>query len=230
MAKLIVGDLEFEWLVSDKRKHPAVVVDRDGSLQVRSSPQETQDDLIRLIESKRLSIYMKLAQKGKLLKPKSEKEYVEGEGFSYLGRSYRLSLVDAGDAPLVFDRGRFFLDKNCISSAKELFIQWYTQQGKKHIPALIRRYSSRLGEKPAGYKIQELGYRWASCGKDRYLYFHWKTLMLPLSIVEYLVAHETSHLREMNHSPEFWRILSSLLPDYQERKRWLAENGAGIGL
>jgi len=84
-----------------------------------------------------------------------------------------------------------------------------------------------LGKQPIGLEIRDLGFRWGSCGKSGSLNFHWATILLPPSIVEYVVVHELVHLIEPNHTPEFWTRLERVMPDYESRKKWLAENGAG---
>ena len=76
--------------------------------------------------------------------------------------------------------------------------------------------------------MQDLGYRWGSCGKGEMLYFHWKTILLPARIAEYVVVHELVHLHEPNHSAEFWQRLERAMPDYEERKQWLAEHGMDV--
>lgn len=81
---------------------------------------------------------------------------------------------------------------------------------------------------PAGVRVQELGYRWGSCGKGRWLYFHWKTILLPRTIAEYVVIHELVHLHTAHHTPAFWHRLERALPDYERRKQWLAEHGMEV--
>lgn len=82
--------------------------------------------------------------------------------------------------------------------------------------------------RPAGLRVQDLGYRWGSCGKGAWLYFHWKTILLPARIAEYVVVHETSHLHEPHHTPEFWRRVERAMPDFERRKAWLAERGMEV--
>ena len=80
----------------------------------------------------------------------------------------------------------------------------------------------------AGVKVQDLGYRWGSCGKGDCLYFHWKTILLPARIAEYVVVHEMAHLHEPHHTPAFWLRVERAMPDYAQRKAWLAEHGIDI--
>jgi predicted metal-dependent hydrolase len=70
---------------------------------------------------------------------------------------------------------------------------------------------------------------WGSCGKGGRLYFHWRSILLPPRIADYVVVHELVHLREPHHSPGFWRAVERVLPDFAHRKQWLAEHGAEVG-
>jgi hypothetical protein len=95
--------------------------------------------------------------------------------------------------------------------------------------ARVERQAGRLEVEPGGVEVRELGYRWGSCGKGGRLYFHWRSILLPPRIVEYVVVHELVHLREPHHTPAFWRAVERVLPDYAARKQWLAEHGASVG-
>ena len=79
-----------------------------------------------------------------------------------------------------------------------------------------------------GPLLQDLGYRWGSCGKGDWLYFHWKSILLPARIAEYVVVHEMAHLHEAHHTPAFWLRVERAMPDYAQRKAWLAEHGIDI--
>ena len=77
-------------------------------------------------------------------------------------------------------------------------------------------------------RVQDLGYRWGSCGKGGWLYFHWKTILLPARIVEYVVVHELAHLHEPHHTPAFWLRVERALPDFERRRAWLSERGMAV--
>lgn len=77
---------------------------------------------------------------------------------------------------------------------------------------------------PGGLPVQDLGCRLGSCGKGAQLYFHWKTILLPKQIAEYVVVH----LHEPHHTPEFWLRLERVMPDFAQRKTWLAEHGIEV--
>lgn len=73
--------------------------------------------------------------------------------------------------------------------------------------------------------VKEQKTRWGSCSSKKNLNFNWKLLMMPESILEYVVVHELAHLKYMNHSQYFWKEVEKVLPDYKNRRKWLKENG-----
>jgi predicted metal-dependent hydrolase len=72
--------------------------------------------------------------------------------------------------------------------------------------------------------------RWGSCSSEGRLNFHWRTILLPVPLAEYVVVHELVHLLEHQHSPAFWQRLERAMPDYDTRRQWLAERGSRFDL
>lgn len=230
MTQLAVEDLTFEVRESPRRKTLEITVDRDGELVI-AAPTDTDEQLLRdFVIEKRLWIYRKLSEKAEHRHRLPHKQYVNGEGFLYLGRSYRLKRVpqDAQDAPLKLIAGRFLLREDTLPNAREHFIRWYSIRASGWITEKVKEHARRMGVEPAGVKVQDLGYRWGSCGKGNRVFFHWKTILLPRHIAEYVVSHELVHLHEPHHTPTFWRRLERAMPDYEQRKSWLARHGIEV--
>ena len=156
------------------------------------------------------------------------KAFIDGEGFLYLGRSHRLKLVERQEALLKLAAGRFCLRRDALPDAREHFIRWYSERARGWLSNRVADYQSRMEVTPAGVKVQDLGYRWGSCGKGDWLYFHWKTILLPARIAEYVVVHEIAHLHEPHHTPAFWLRVERAMPDFLHRKAWLAEHGVDV--
>ncbi|SDC72456.1 hypothetical protein SAMN04488112_11487 [Melghirimyces thermohalophilus] len=235
-TSLVVEDLQFSLRRSKARKTVGITVERDGTL-ILSAPENTPDHLLReVVEEKREWIYTKLAKKELLFKPRPAKEFVDGEGFFYLGRSYRLQLVDPVDQngkkrpTLRLHRGYFELRRDEVHRGREHFIRWYREHAHPWLQRKVDLWKYRLGVQPTEVRVMDLGYRWGSCGASGNLNFHWRTILLPASIVEYVVAHELAHLHQPHHTPQFWEHLDRAMPDYVRRKQWLAENGGEYGL
>ncbi len=225
---LQVDDLSLTLRRSPRRKTVQITIERDGQLLLLAPPQADEELLRQFVQAKRFWIYSRLAEKERLLQVAPAKEFVAGEGFPYLGRSYRLKLVDEQDVPLKLTAGRFCLLRNELPQAREHFIRWYSAHGKAWLAQRVAAFRNRMAVNPGGVKVQDLGYRWGSCGKGNWLYFHWKTILLPAPVAEYVVVHELAHLHEPHHTPEFWLRVERAMPDYTRRKTWLAEHGMEV--
>ena len=226
MTTLTVDDLAFEIRWSGQRKTVEITVDRGGELWIAAPDGCDPTVLEDFVREKRFWIYTKLAEKDALSRPVVVKEFVSGEGFSYLGRSHRLLLVDDQDAPLKLDQGRFRLLRGEQGRGRMHFVRWYSDHARSWLNRRIGRYAPRVGVEPTGLDVRDLGFRWGSCSRDGTINFHWAAILLPPSVVEHIVVHELVHLHEGHHTPEFWRRVERAMPDYERRKRWLAERGA----
>jgi hypothetical protein len=224
------GDLTFEVRRSRQRKTLGITVDRDGSLVLALPNDCSLEEGRAFAEDKQFWIYTKLAEKKLLRRPTGPKRYVEGEGHYYLGRSYRLRLVDDADSdvpPLRLYQGRWRLRTDERAEADTHFRSWYVDHGQDYIEGRVERYADRLEVEPAGVKVRPLGYRWGSCSPDGTLNFHWRTACLPARLIDYVIVHEMVHLHEPHHDEAFWTRVGRAMPDYKQRKRELAEEGGG---
>jgi predicted metal-dependent hydrolase len=206
---------------SPRRRTLGLTVDRGGEL-IAHAPLEAQpDELSRWINKKLLWVHRKLALKEHIAPNVRHPEYVSGESFSYLGRRYRLKLVDEQAQPLRFDGTRFLLRRDA-GPAEPHFRRWYIAAGSDWLRQRVELLSARTANKPARIEVRDLGFHWGSCGRDGVVRFNWRLLQLPIRLVDYVVVHELVHLGERHHGPGFWEALSRALPDWQRRKEVLA--------
>lgn len=206
MTTLTFGDLSFQLRHSTKRRTIGITVERDGQLILATPPEVPIETLEKVVNDKRLWIYSKLIEKESLNPPTVAKEYISGEGFYYLGRSYRLKLVDGvkGQPTLRLYQSRFELQREAQAQGREAFIRWYCDRLRSILDTEIAALVDRVEASPRSVQVRDLGYRWGSCGHQGDLYFHWRVAMLPRSMIEYLVVHEMVHLIEPNHNHAFW--------------------------
>ena len=104
-------------------------------------------------------------------------------------------------------------------------MRWYTDHARHWLQRRVKGWAARMGVAPKGVEVRDLGFRWGSCGQAGTVNFHWATILLPASVVDYVIVHELAHLVEPNHTPEFWLRVGRALPEYEQRKTWLAEHG-----
>jgi predicted metal-dependent hydrolase len=225
MSSLTVDHLHFELRGSAHRRTLQVTIDRDGELVLYVPPDCDIAMAEEFVREKRPWIYKKLAEKEALAGPVAAKQYVNGEGFPYLGRNYRLLLLEQQSLPVKLEAGRFRMRRSAAPHGRKHMINWYTSRAQPWLEQRARRLSGRVGVAPPEVLVRDLGYRWGSCARGGRVNFHWKIILLPPRMVEYVVAHELVHLREVHHTPEFWLRLERTLPDFADRKQWLAARG-----
>ena len=92
----------------------------------------------------------------------------------------------------------------------------------------VAHHAARLGVKTGAIRIKDTRSRWGSCTAEGELSFSWRVILAPPFVLDYLAAHEVAHLREMNHSVRFWRLVRETCPRMDEGRRWLKLHGAGL--
>lgn len=102
------------------------------------------------------------------------------------------------------------------------------REAKKDIEALVEKHTASVGRKAKAIRFKDTASRWGSCTSDGTLSFSWRIMMAPKPVINYLVAHEVAHLKEMNHGPKFWKLCGELCPDTERCKAWLKKNGNAL--
>ncbi len=227
-------DIAFE-IVRSHRATADIVIERDGRVLVRA-PESIPDERIEdMVKEKHYWIYKNLAEWRDLNATRVLREYHNGEGFLYLGRSYRLLLVADQEEPLLLKNGRFCLrrdlvDQGAIEAAKAAFRDYYINRGRERITQRVNYYAPKAGVTAGNIDVRELGNRWASCSPNGNLAFHWKCMMAPQTIIDYIAVHELCHFHHLDHTDAYWNEVDKVMPTYRERKEWLRMNGAGLDI
>ena len=131
-------------------------------------------------------------------------------------------------------RGGAFLDGATIvvSGAPEFLARrvkdFLRAEAKRRIAVLAEGHAATLGVKIRAIRLKDTNSRWGSCAPDGTLAFSWRLVMSPDWVLDYVVAHEVAHLRELNHSPRFWAHVHSLTPNREPAQDWLRENGPAL--
>ena len=214
---------------SDRREQPqGSAHGRGRRLTPLASPSDVApDELERFLVSKRAWIYRKLSEKEALQHEPITKEMVDGEGFSYLGRSHRLQLSDEATA-VRLERGRLLLPRAKADAGAEAIIEWYRGRGEAWLKSRTRDWAEQLRVEPKAISVADLGHKWGSASAHGRVRLHWATFQLPPALVDYVLTHELAHLREPHHGPAFWQLLGRAVPDYDERKVQLARKGSQL--
>lgn len=102
------------------------------------------------------------------------------------------------------------------------------REARRDITALVEKHTATVGRKAKAIRLKDTSSRWGSCTADGTLAFSWRIMMAPRPVIDYLVAHEVAHLKEMNHGADFWSLCRELCPDTDRCRAWLKKNGNAL--
>ncbi len=105
---------------------------------------------------------------------------------------------------------------------------WLLEQARADLDACVTRHSRTLGVKARSISLRDQTSRWGSCTAGGLLSFSWRLILAPAHVLDYVAAHEVTHLVEMNHGPRFWKHVARCMPRLEEAKRWLRSHGADL--
>ena len=154
-------------------------------------------------------------------------EWREGADVPYLGRAVVLQIDPAhgfvgtgavlqGDALVVglaHDAG--------AERLRDVVQAWLMREAQRVFTERLNHFAPRLGVMYTRLRLSSAGTRWGSASVDGGIRLNWRLIHLSLDMIDYVVVHELSHLREMNHGPDFWGVVGSVMPDFAERRQAL---------
>ena len=143
--------------------------------------------------------------------------FVEGGQVPYLGNKMRLRL-GAAIPHVLEDANEIRLAVAAEASEAEVrraLHTWLQQQAHRIIGERLERFSGRTGARFAGWRLSSARTQWGSCSPDGRIRLSWRLVHFALPVIDYVIAHELAHLRELNHSSRFWREVARLLPGFE---------------
>jgi len=219
---------------SPRRKTVTIAV---GATEVvLKAPQDTPADRLQEVVKARGPWILKRITEFEELGPAPQPmEFVSGESCAYLGRHYRLKieLVQGLQKPCAALHGAFLVVQVDQTTSREkrrdhvrrAMTTWYRKQAGRRLPERVKLYAARAALECPPVLIRKQEKRWGSCSSKGELRFNWRIIMAPMSLVDYVVAHEVCHLVVRHHSAAFWKLLGTILPDYEVRRERLRAEG-----
>src|SRR6266404_2307211 len=184
-----------------------------------AAPLAVTDDAVRLAVIGKLGWIKRQQSKFKAQPRQSEREMVSGESHYFLGRRYRLRVIqkDKGPANVVLrNRSTIELQVPAESSAtqrEQVLQRWYRQQLRILIPPLLEKWEYKLGVEVGDWRIKKMKTKWGACtAKARRIWLNLELAKKPVQCIEYIIAHELAHLIERHHNDRFVSIMDKHLP------------------
>ena len=105
---------------------------------------------------------------------------------------------------------------------------WLIKEARKDLCERSLWHANNLGLKFKKITVKDQRSRWGSCSSSGVLSYSWRLILCPTDVLDYVTAHEVAHLKEMNHSPNFWALVHKTMPNYEAPKTWLRKNGTDL--
>lgn len=191
------GRIEYE-LIRMNRKSLAIHISEDGKVMVKAP-----------VGMKARVISDFICSKQEWIEERVKKAHADS--------SNRIVICEGATVPF---RNKPFLVDDAVKTRR-----WMIEEARSEFEKKAGYYSQIIGVSYNRIAVREQKTRWGSCSSGRNLNFNWKLIMMPEKVLDYVVIHELSHLKEMNHSKRFWNIVAQVCPEYMECRRWLKDYG-----
>ena len=202
-------------------KHIYIKVKPSGEVILTAPTNSVRRDIEYVLKKRAEWIEKKIAFFDKY-RDIHQKEYVSGENFRYLGRNYRLKVIESREEGVRLQRGYlqiFVKDTANYEKKQKLIKAWQTQKAKMHFKKAMEKYKPIVKQEIEIIRIREMKTRWGSCNPRKgYINLNLKLIEKPTECIEYVVFHELAHLVHADHSMNFYNYLNLFMPDWKRRK------------
>jgi len=225
MERLTTFSFYFD-IKRSKRKTLAIIV-KSGKVEVKSPLFIKKVDIYNFVAEKKSWIEKHLAEQEVKLTQKLV--ITDGYDVMFFGKPRRIEVIYAGKPKVEIsdDRLLIYSRSNEPEVLEKHFSRWLKHQATEYMTTQTIKTARALGVEE---RLKEVIFRktktkWGHCGSDGTIQYNWLTMMAPKEVIDYLIAHESSHLIHMNHSKRFWQTVASVCPDYKNLKDWLKTYG-----
>ncbi len=225
----ISEQLPIEKIIRQDRRTVSIQVTDNATIIIKAPRHVSDRDIEQVLVQHIKWIKGRLTRARERLKW-TQRKFAQGEKFLYLGQLYELKLTDKSKSALTLKDKYFLLNKNYQSRAREIFEKWYRRQASENFFARARIYAPLLGVYFNQLKLSNARTRWGSCSSNGNINIVWRLIMAPQWIIDYVIVHELAHLRHMNHSPSFWRLVEAVFPEHKQARQWLKKYGHYLNL
>ncbi len=207
------NNFQYRIVYSTKRRKTAFRFAADGILEVLA-PQGTDPRLIEMLISANTKQISELRARTPV---RQQLQFTEGSNFMLLGKLYPLHFTHR---LRIFDNA-FMIPRGSHEEMRSSMTTLYRELASSIIRKRLIPLQQAAGVIPKKIQISAADTRWGSCSAHKHISFSWKLIQCPVECVDYVIGHELSHIKEMNHSPEFWKHVEKLIPDYRKTRKLL---------
>ena len=209
-------------LIRSNRKTIAIHVTKDAQVEVRAPFRAKKKEIEQFLVSKRGWVEKHLTRIIETYENRLSFELNYGDDLRLMGR--KIPIIAKAGNKVGFNGNYFYLPPDFPSNQiKVAVIGLYKQIAKQVLTDRTLAYAKEMNLLPSAVKVNSAKTRWGSCSSKGSINYSWRLIMAKKEIIDYVIVHELAHIKELNHSPKFWAIVESVLPDYKERQKELKE-------
>lgn len=216
MRKILLSGRETHYVLKRSRRRSVGLRITPEGLAV-SAPQRMPEHVLEALLREKSGWILKKMDEAK---PSPAQKWAEGEEISFLGTPYPLRILHCGRIAVGISEG--FLEVRLPDPSPERIEKavhaWYKRTALECFAERIDHYCPRLAVERPRLFLSNAKTRWGSCNSRGEVRLNWRLVRMPLDLVDYVVAHELSHLAEMNHSQAFWDKVASVYPAYRSAR------------
>lgn len=227
-AEIRVSGLAVQIIRKDIKNLHLGVYPPNGRVRV-AAPLRVSDSAVRLAVIDKLGWIKKHRAKFAAQPRQAKREMVSGESHYYLGRRYRLRVIEENGPQGVIVRGRTILELHVHDGSSEMdreriLQRWYRERLREIVRPLTSKWEAILGVSAASVGIKRMKTKWGACnaGADR-IWLNLELVKKPEQCLEYLIVHELAHLIESRHNDKFVSLMDRYLPQWRVQRQVLNE-------
>lgn len=209
-----------------KRKNLYIQI-KNSEIIVKAPKHVSKQRIEKFIREKEKWI-LKILEKQKNMEKSVQKEYIEGEEFFYKGEKYILKIEYASKNEKIAK----IEDENLIVKIKEnqedekrqiekQIENFYFQMAEIELSESMERLTKIMGMMPESFRVKRLKRVWGNCSSKKSISLNYNLIKYSKKAMDYVVIHEVSHLKYMNHSKNFWNMVGKYMPDYKDAEKEL---------
>lgn len=214
---MVVPDL----IIRCHRRSLSLTITKEGELVVRAPKKLSIDEIFKYIKEKEKWIVTK--QKEVQEKLKINKDVINYNEIQFLGKKYPIKYLDS-IKKVELAKEELYVPTKYHSKINDILKIWFVKSAKQILLQRLEYLAGVMQLDYASVKICNNKTRWGSCDSQRNIKLNFRLIMLPHKTLDFVLIHELAHIVEFNHSKNFYKIISTIMPSYKLQQKILKEN------